>query len=913
MLKLHKHRTTKPTSATTSSTATAAAAVWPDADDSSDDELHSYREKRLHELENPWAAPSGETTDPLPPSTTAAKAETGGGDAPRRRHPNAPLPPRMSSLPTPPPSSPPNNTHHHNSTSSASLTAKVPGLPEDDDPWGDIPSLGIHESYARDGKDEWSPARPRGDNSNSPAHPHAPMLIDIASPPPPPLGKANVLIEGGMNIAASPVQGGVDDPWDLVMSVEKPGVAESTAAPAAERDEAVQDDLFGLFATPARTPPRMSPPRVENDDLAGLAGSSMPPSLAAATTADDASPSQEPVVVDDEKEQLIRQVLALQSSLSTKLARATTAKAEHAKQHAETLLLQQYMNNLMATSRRMDRENRKNKQAAAAAAAAAVAANGGGVSRGVSGGSSEKVGRKTSWFSSLIHSGLVLFSPSLSSATDTLFTTTPSHRPTTTNYEQQPNYTSRFPAHHRAEQLSQTSFCQPSQTELSPDPESAFYTTRKRLLQQHRAVVAAVSWEESDDDGSSLPRRSSTSDLAALDNGFEDVGAGGGGSSAPALDERRLIDSSYGREARNQYPLSQFSQPSLHRRAFSSTIPRSLIPPRETTATTTTSGPWADNHPDYIDSFATSASAGFRTQSRTATSRTTTSWSDAATKFMETRPGDFGPVPTAVDLVQGISSIHLGPPAHGFHQQHHQHQQQQQQQGYQVGGPASAAVLDPKTLRQAMDFAAARGINPRNFETRPSNSSYFVIKSNSTFNILASLAHNVWASTELGNRRLHAAFHAASQNANNNSETDVNGGSVYLFFSVTSSGRFCGVARMASGVDWDHVEAIWEGGKRYKGTFELEWIFVKDVPNAAVRHLKVSTNENKPVSNSRDTQQVVEEIGHEMLRIFSQTSCMGHSALYDFFADPSELASTTITTGTATTGPTATIGADLSV
>ncbi|KAI8588967.1 YT521-B-like domain-containing protein [Geranomyces variabilis] len=485
-------------------------------------------------------------------------------------------------------------------------------------------------------------------------------------------------------------------------------------------------------------------------------------------------------------------------------------------------------------------------------------------------------------------------------STDTLFTTTPSHRPATTNYEQQPIYAPRFPAHHRAEQLSQTSFWQPSQTELSPDPESAFYTTRKRLLQQHRAAVPAVSWEESDDDGSSLPRRSSTSDLAALDNGFED-GNAGGGSSAPAFDERGLMDSSYGREARNQYPPSQLSQPSLHRRAFSSTIPRSLIPPRETTATTTTSRPWADHHPDYIDSFATSASASFRTQSRTVTSRTTTSWSDAATKFMETRPGDFGPVPTAGDLVQGISAIHLGPPGHGFHHQQQQHHHHQQQQGYQVGGSASAAVLDPKTLRQAMDFAAARGINPRNFETRPINSSYFVIKSNSTFNILASLAHNVWASTELGNRRLHAAFHAASQN-NNNSETDVNGGSVYLFFSVTSSGRFCGVARMASGVDWDHVEAIWEGGKRYKGTFELQWIFVKDVPNAAVRHLKVSTNENKPVSNSRDTQQVVEEIGHDMLRIFSQTSCMGHSALYDLFADPSELATTTITTGTATTG-----------
>ncbi|KAJ3175330.1 hypothetical protein HDU87_006280 [Geranomyces variabilis] len=245
--------------------------------------------------------------------------------------------------------------------------------------------------------------------------------------------------------------------------------------------------------------------------------------------------------------------------------------------------------------------------------------------------------------------------------------------------------------------------------------------------------------------------------------------------------------------------------------------------------------------------------------------------------------------------------------------------QHQQQQGYQVGGSMSAAVvLDTKILRQAMEFEAVRGINPTNFETRPVNSSYFVIKSNSTFNILASLAHNVWASTELGNRRLDAAFHAASQtnNNSNNNDNNVDSGGVYLFFSVTSSGRFCGVARMASGVDWDRVEAIWEGGKRYKGTFELEWIFVKDVPNAAVRHLKVSANENKPVSNSRDTQQVVEEIGHDMLRIFSQTSCTGHSALYDLFADPPELEATTTTTTTAgitTTGMSSAAGAVPSV
>ncbi|KAI8822702.1 YT521-B-like domain-containing protein [Fimicolochytrium jonesii] len=254
-------------------------------------------------------------------------------------------------------------------------------------------------------------------------------------------------------------------------------------------------------------------------------------------------------------------------------------------------------------------------------------------------------------------------------------------------------------------------------------------------------------------------------------------------------------------------------------------------------------------------------------------------WSEAATKFMESRPGDFAAGLSARQTDPGSVSgaLFLRPvrPA-------------SMPTLPQLVNPSPAALVKPNPWAQqkVAEFVAARGLNPGPFvfDVRPRHARYFVIKSNSATNIVASVQHNVWSSTELGNRRLDNAFKAnqaaaataaASGAVESQPNSPVRGlgahdHAVFLFFSVTSSGRFCGVARMTSAVDWNCTVTIWEQAKRWKGAFNVEWIFVKDVPNNAVRHLKVSANENKPVSNSRDTQELTEAIGHEMLRIYCE-------------------------------------------
>lgn len=89
---------------------------------------------------------------------------------------------------------------------------------------------------------------------------------------------------------------------------------------------------------------------------------------------------------------------------------------------------------------------------------------------------------------------------------------------------------------------------------------------------------------------------------------------------------------------------------------------------------------------------------------------------------------------------------------------------------------------------------------------------------------------------------------------------------IYLLFSVNGSGHFCGVAQMISAVDYDSNSNVWSQNK-WKGVFKVKWIYVKDVPNNNLRHIKLENNENKSVTNSRDTQEVPNAKGQQVMKI----------------------------------------------
>lgn len=151
-----------------------------------------------------------------------------------------------------------------------------------------------------------------------------------------------------------------------------------------------------------------------------------------------------------------------------------------------------------------------------------------------------------------------------------------------------------------------------------------------------------------------------------------------------------------------------------------------------------------------------------------------------------------------------------------------------------------------------------------------SNARFFIIKSYSEDDIHRSIKYSVWTSTEHGNRRLNDAFKEQSKN-----------GPIYLIFSVNGSGHFCGIAQMMSDVDFDIETGIWSQDK-WKGKFDVKWFYVKDVPNNALRHIRLENNDNKPVTNSRDTQEIPPDKARQVVKIIQ--SYKHQTSIFDDFA-----------------------------
>ena len=60
---------------------------------------------------------------------------------------------------------------------------------------------------------------------------------------------------------------------------------------------------------------------------------------------------------------------------------------------------------------------------------------------------------------------------------------------------------------------------------------------------------------------------------------------------------------------------------------------------------------------------------------------------------------------------------------------------------------------------------------------------------------------------------------------------------------------------MIGPVDFEKSVDYWQQDK-WSGQFPVKWHIIKDVPNSQFRHIILENNDNKPVTNSRDTQEV---------------------------------------------------------
>ena len=171
-------------------------------------------------------------------------------------------------------------------------------------------------------------------------------------------------------------------------------------------------------------------------------------------------------------------------------------------------------------------------------------------------------------------------------------------------------------------------------------------------------------------------------------------------------------------------------------------------------------------------------------------------------------------------------------------------------------------------------------INTKNanlYEKVDENSKFFVIKSFSEEDVHKSIKYGVWSSSKNGNLTLSNAFQITKEK----------NGNVYLFFSCNGSGRYAGIARMKTACDETRSFEFWTQDGKWTGLFDVEWIFIKDVPFKEFKEIIITMKdgETKPISNARDTQEIPFEQAKIMIEKISKyqnsNTILEHFEFYD--------------------------------
>lgn len=120
-------------------------------------------------------------------------------------------------------------------------------------------------------------------------------------------------------------------------------------------------------------------------------------------------------------------------------------------------------------------------------------------------------------------------------------------------------------------------------------------------------------------------------------------------------------------------------------------------------------------------------------------------------------------------------------------------------------------------------------LNKKVSEVIPEDAAIFIIKSFTEEDIHKAIKYNVWSSTNFGNNKLNYEFKSKP---------------VFLLFSTYKSNQFTGLAKMTSAVNYKNVFPLW-ARENWRGTFDIEWILIKDIPFKEFRNVPCEKREKK--------------------------------------------------------------------
>jgi hypothetical protein len=141
-----------------------------------------------------------------------------------------------------------------------------------------------------------------------------------------------------------------------------------------------------------------------------------------------------------------------------------------------------------------------------------------------------------------------------------------------------------------------------------------------------------------------------------------------------------------------------------------------------------------------------------------------------------------------------------------------------------------------------------------------SNAHFYILRSSNDDNIHKAIKYHMWSTTNSGKAILSNAWKEAEKRGE---EPEI-----YLIFSVVNSHHVLGVAKMTSDIRDTETFMYWWEPMKWFGSFQLKWLFIKDIHYSKFEHIKEETSGSSSFINLKDSTKLSVESGKEVLRIF---------------------------------------------
>jgi hypothetical protein len=180
---------------------------------------------------------------------------------------------------------------------------------------------------------------------------------------------------------------------------------------------------------------------------------------------------------------------------------------------------------------------------------------------------------------------------------------------------------------------------------------------------------------------------------------------------------------------------------------------------------------------------------------------------------------------------------------------------------YSTKFPRASTYATQQTIVEA--FPHLENVNDSNFdvESISPNAQFYILRSGNDDNIHKAIKYHIWATTANGKSVLKQAWQDFEQKGLTPE--------IYLVFSVVNSNQFLGIAKMTSNIINEESFKYWWEPCKWFGTFQLKWLFVKDIPHFKFEHIKENNN-NTSIINSRDSTPISAESGKQIIKTFME-------------------------------------------